>query len=193
MNWYYAKNGAQQGPLPTEELKTRIAMGEVSATDLAWREGMPDWLPVGQIAELKNQPPAMEAPEVSSSPAAPATSPTPYSAPMASPASTVYSGQSIPNYLWQSIVVTVLCCPPFGIPAIVFAAKVEGLKAQGNLQAAKTASDKAKKWCIIALVGWVIFAILYGAFVAWMATQPEFQEQLRQEQQKQREAIEQSR
>jgi uncharacterized membrane protein YphA (DoxX/SURF4 family) len=53
MNWYYATNGHQKGPLPTEDLKSRIAMGEVSPTDLAWREGMADWMPVGSIPELK--------------------------------------------------------------------------------------------------------------------------------------------
>src|SRR5437762_2059610 len=34
--------------------------------------------------------------------------------------------QPIPNYLAQAILVTVFCCLPFGIPAIVFAAQVNG-------------------------------------------------------------------
>lgn len=53
MNWYYASNGTQKGPLPTEDLKSRLAMGEVSPTDLAWREGMSDWMPISSIPELK--------------------------------------------------------------------------------------------------------------------------------------------
>ena len=57
MNWYYAKNGAQQGPVALEDMKSRIAMGEISPTDLAWREGMADWMPVSSIAELKVDPP----------------------------------------------------------------------------------------------------------------------------------------
>ncbi len=57
----------------------------------------------------------------------------------------------VTNYLWQSIVVTVLCCLPLGIPAIVFAAKVNGLVAAGKIEEAQDASQKAKMWCWIAL------------------------------------------
>ncbi|MDF7801231.1 CD225/dispanin family protein [Pontiellaceae bacterium B1224] len=60
---------------------------------------------------------------------------------------------NIPNYLWQSIVVTILCCWPVGIPAIIFAAKVNGLVAQGKIQEAQEASAKAKMWC------WICFAL----------------------------------
>ncbi|MCK4564001.1 MAG: CD225/dispanin family protein [Verrucomicrobia bacterium] len=64
------------------------------------------------------------------------------------------SGQeNIPNYLWQSIVVTLLCCLPLGIPAIVFAAKVNGLVTAGQIEEAKAASSKAKMWC------WLSFGI----------------------------------
>ncbi len=52
----------------------------------------------------------------------------------------------IPNYLWQSIVVTILCCLPFGVVAIVYAAKVDGLTASGDLAAARAASNSAKLW-----------------------------------------------
>lgn len=55
--------------------------------------------------------------------------------------------ENVPNYLWQSIAITVLCCLPLGIPAIVFAAKVNGLVAGGQIEEAKTASSKAKMWC----------------------------------------------
>jgi hypothetical protein len=166
MNWYYAKNGAQQGPLPTEELKTRIAMGEVSPTDLAWREGMADWLPVGQIAELKNQPTPAEVPDFAPSSPVSAASPSPYSSPSVAPASAASNGQAIPNYLWQSIVVTIFCCWPFGIPAIVNAAKVEGLKGRGDFAGAKAASDSAKKWCIISLALGLVFIVAYGILIA---------------------------
>lgn len=82
MNWYYAKNGAQQGPISLEDMKSRIAMGEIGDSDLAWREGMSDWMPVGTIAELKPAPPA---PAEDRGFAAPATS-TPAYAPTSSPA-----------------------------------------------------------------------------------------------------------
>lgn len=53
----------------------------------------------------------------------------------------------IPNYLAQSIIVTLLCCLPLGIPAIVFAAQVNGKVQLGDLTGAREASRKAKMWC----------------------------------------------
>jgi hypothetical protein len=70
----------------------------------------------------------------------------------------------IPNYLAQSILVTLFCCWPLGIPAIVFSAKVNGKIVSGDIPGAMEASRKAKMWgwwsfgCGLAL--WVIYAIL---------------------------------
>ena len=43
---------------------------------------------------------------------------------------------NIPNYLVQAILVTIFCCLPFGIVAIVFAAQVNSALAAGNYEAA---------------------------------------------------------
>ncbi len=75
--------------------------------------------------------------------------------------------QNIPNYLWQSIVVTVLCCLPLGIPAIIYASKVNNALMQGNQQAAQQASDTAKIWCIIALLAGVVGGFLYFMLFGW--------------------------
>ncbi|MCW1912364.1 GYF domain-containing protein [Luteolibacter sp. GHJ8] len=89
MNWYYAKNGAQQGPISLEDMKSRIAMGEIGDSELAWREGMSDWMPVGTIAELKPTPPAPAEDRSFAAPASstPAFAPT-TSAPVQTPAAT---------------------------------------------------------------------------------------------------------
>ncbi len=55
--------------------------------------------------------------------------------------------EKIPNYLAQAIIVTVLCCLPLGIPAIVFAAQVNGKLQAGDIQGAWDTSRKAKMWC----------------------------------------------
>jgi hypothetical protein len=55
--------------------------------------------------------------------------------------------ERIPNYLAQSILVTLLCCLPLGIPAIVFAAQVNGKIQAGDVTGARDASRKAKMWC----------------------------------------------
>src|SRR5690349_461370 len=69
----------------------------------------------------------------------------------------------VPNYLVQSILVTILCCLPFGIPAIIFAAQVNGKLAVGDIEGAKASSDKAKMWCWIAAgVGVVYLFFVLG-------------------------------
>jgi hypothetical protein len=69
-------------------------------------------------------------------------------------------GTPIPNYLWQSIVVTILCFWPTGIPAIVNASRVQSRQAMGDIQGALDASKKAKTWTIVSLVvGLVVIAI----------------------------------
>jgi len=52
MQWYYSKNGIQLGPVEENELRAKLASGEVSSTDLVWREGMTDWLPAARVLEL---------------------------------------------------------------------------------------------------------------------------------------------
>lgn len=61
--------------------------------------------------------------------------------------------QQIPNYLVQSILVTLFCCIPLGIPAIVFAAQVNSKVQAGDIQGALESSRKAKTW------GWWSFGV----------------------------------
>lgn len=88
------------------------------------------------------------------------------------------SGMAEPaNYLWQSIVVTVLCCLPFGIPAIIFSTKVKPAYQSGDYQGALDASKKAKMWCLVALILGLIANILViglqiAAVVSGAAMQP---------------------
>lgn len=61
--WHAAQAGGQkQGPLTIADLKQRVAAGQLAAGDLVWKEGMPDWLPAGEIAALASSfPPPMPA------------------------------------------------------------------------------------------------------------------------------------
>lgn len=74
------------------------------------------------------------------------------------------------NYLVWAILVTVLCCLPFGIVSIVYSSKVSALWAQGRYAEAQGAANNAKKWAIIgavsAVVAWVIFAVIYVIIIA---------------------------
>jgi uncharacterized membrane protein len=68
--------------------------------------------------------------------------------------------QQINNFLVPSILTTVFCCLPFGIVAIINAAKVNGLLAQGDYAGAQAAANNAKKWSIVAAVLGVIVIIV---------------------------------
>jgi hypothetical protein len=60
-------------------------------------------------------------------------------------------GTTVQNYLVFAILATVFCCLPAGIPAIVYAAQVNGKLQAGDLAGAQVASNNAKMWCLIAL------------------------------------------
>lgn len=156
MQWYYSKNGVQLGPVTDGEIRGKVASGEISATDMVWKEGMRDWLPVGNVEELSA---LMALP--ANSPVAQSPPVSPYTSP-AFPPSPLAPGTNIPNYLWQSIVVTIFCCWPFGIPAIVYAAKVDGLKARGDIAGAMAASASARMWCNISA------GVILGFVVLWL-------------------------
>lgn len=156
MQWYYSKNNTQLGPVEQAELAAKLTSGEVAASDLIWREGMLDWVPAGQVAEFRN----LAAPAgYPSAPAMGQMSASPYAPPVAA-----YGGGEISTYLWQSIVVTLICCQPFGIPAIVYAAKADAFLASGDLERARTASDSARTWCWVSFgVGLVFYLLVFGS------------------------------
>jgi hypothetical protein len=58
--------------------------------------------------------------------------------------------------------VTVFCCLPFGIVAIVKSSQVNGLWAQGRYAEAQASADSARKWAIWAAVIGVVVGIIYA-------------------------------
>jgi len=68
----------------------------------------------------------------------------------------------VPNYLAQSILVTLFCCVPFGIVSIVYAAQVNSKLMAGDYAGAVDTSKKARTWC------WVSFGIGLGWVVVWL-------------------------
>jgi hypothetical protein len=62
---------------------------------------------------------------------------------------------AMPTYLVQAILVTIFCCMPFGIVAIVYAAQVEGKQNSGDYDGALRSSDTARRWCWYAVLSWV--------------------------------------
>lgn len=142
MEWYFAKQGKQEGPVDLATLQGKLQNGEIAPTDLVWKEGMAEWKPAGEVPELA-PPAAASSPSITPSGGA---TPGPVVHQQRAP---VTHTATVPNYLVPAILVTILCCWPFGIPAIVFAAKVDGLVSRGEIAEAQHASSQAKMWCWI--------------------------------------------
>ena len=72
----------------------------------------------------------------------------------------------VPNYLVPAII-SIFCCWPLAIPAIIFATRVNSSVAAGNMAGAQEASAQAKKFMKLAfIVGgicWVLLIIFYVA------------------------------
>ena len=50
--WYYTRGGERQGPIERVELDSLVRGGGISPDDLVWCEGMADWKPAREVAEL---------------------------------------------------------------------------------------------------------------------------------------------
>jgi hypothetical protein len=51
-DWFYAKDGRQNGPLELDALQRLVATGEVQPADLVWADGMPQWIEAGRVPAL---------------------------------------------------------------------------------------------------------------------------------------------
>ncbi|MDB4408193.1 DUF4339 domain-containing protein [Akkermansiaceae bacterium] len=50
--WHYISKGKQIGPASSEELINKKNSGEIAPTDLVWTDGMAEWLPFMEVADL---------------------------------------------------------------------------------------------------------------------------------------------
>jgi hypothetical protein len=133
-------DGKEYGPVSAQTLQQWVREGRANAQTQVQLEGSVGWTALGMLSEFAG---SFSAPPLS--PAAPGAAPAGLGA--------TPTGAKIPNYLVQSILVTLCCCLPFGIPAIVYAAQVNSKQAAGDLAGALDSSQKAKMWC------WIGFGI----------------------------------
>lgn len=68
MQWYFAKKGVQSGPVSLEDLRSKLASGELRFSDMVWSDGMSDWKPASEIVELTSAPTFGGAPPIPVSP-----------------------------------------------------------------------------------------------------------------------------
>lgn len=74
--------------------------------------------------------------------------------------------KEIPNHLVKAILVTLFCCMPFGVIAIVFAAQVNTQINMGNYGEAQNLSRQADNWGTAALICGIIPWLLWMFFIA---------------------------
>ena len=59
--WYYARGGEQRGPVSADEVKSKLASGELSPQDLVWSEGMGNWQPAASVHQFAGAGPGVGA------------------------------------------------------------------------------------------------------------------------------------
>lgn len=152
-------DGNQYGPITADQLRQWYREGRVGADTQVQSDGG-EWRALSACPEFADL-------FGSSAPVTTAGSPV---APSVPGAAAGYSAptEKIPNYLVQSILVTLCCCLPLGVPAIVFAAQVNGKQANGDMAGAMESSRKAKMWCWIAF-GFGLASNLIMAIIQIMA------------------------
>lgn len=144
MEYYILINNSKQGPFPKEELMKK----GLCAHTLVWCAGMNDWQPASNVPDLADLLAQMPPEPPSSNPVMPKT------------------------WLVESILVTALCCIPFGIVGIVNASKVESHFIAGQYDLSQYYSDQARKWTLWGLASSLIIGLLYVFFVAAFTALP---------------------
>ena len=74
---------------------------------------------------------------------------------------------NVPNYLVPAII-SLFCCWPLGIVAVIFAAQVNGKVASGDIAGAADSSKKAKLFSFISIglgLAMVLFYVIFIVFV----------------------------
>ncbi len=65
----------------------------------------------------------------------------------------------IPNHLVKAILVTLFCCLPLGVVAIIFAAQVDGKVSSGDVAGAQNAANQANMFANIGLIGGLVVQV----------------------------------
>lgn len=138
-------DGKEYGPVSLAQLQQWIAEGRANHQSKVRREDETEWKTVAELSELSG----------AGLPPLPTT-----------PTQTV--AQNVPNYLWQSIVITLCCCIPFGVVAIVYAAQVRTKLNVGDFAGAQDASNKARMWCWVGFIVGILTNVI-GGVVQFMA------------------------
>ena len=54
-SWYLAVEGKNEGPFTRDQIAEQIRSGKIGGDTYAFTAGMPDWSPLGRIAEFQGE------------------------------------------------------------------------------------------------------------------------------------------
>lgn len=161
MEYWIAINREKEGPLTEEQ----IAMRNLPADTLCWREGLDSWIPVSEVPELAHlfaekpeeadaevtTPPAPSQPVIVQAPPIP-QQPQPVPQPPMQIKLQAVPVTCPPTYLVWAILSTLCCCLPCGIAAIIYASNVKTKFNGGDIEGAMKYSERAALWVILSFV-----------------------------------------
>lgn len=178
MKFYVAENEKPVGPFEISQLVARGLKG----SDLVWAEGYETWVRADSVYEIKE---ALAAPTTQADayretaipqlPNENTTSlcppPPPYQQPYQQPLQQPQQNYMAPPKSWlvESILVTLLCCLPFGIVGIINAANVNSQWSAGRYDEAEKSSANAKRWTIIGAISGFVVGIIYIGLMVFTA------------------------
>ena len=158
--FFIATDGKRYGPADVVTLRQWVQEGRITGQSLLEEEGTGRQIYASNLQDLG------------------LTQVAPYSSPPQTPypreGSIGYGGIGLvgsppKNYLIESILVTIFCCWPTGIAAIIFAAQVNTHWVAGRADEALKSSNSARTWTLVsfivglvAMIGYFIFVISTG-------------------------------
>ncbi len=83
--WHVSRGGQQFGPFSTDDVRAKLATGELTAADFVWKEGMAGWAAIGGLPDF-----ASAGPFAASPPPAPGAPYAPFAPPRPSPVGTFF-------------------------------------------------------------------------------------------------------
>jgi hypothetical protein len=148
--WYYTQNGQQAGPLDEAQLKGLMASGQISPSDMVWRDGMTAWQPATAVPELS---------------AAAAAQVPPLNYGGYAPAQPLSGGVSYRKDAQTAMICSIVgavCCVILGIIGLV-----QGTKAKNKMRASGNMDGEGMATAAI-VIGWVSIGIAIIGFTIRM-------------------------
>jgi len=75
------------------------------------------------------------------------------------------TSQTVDNQMVKAVLVSVLCCLPFGIIAIIKSSEVNGKLAAGDVVGAQMSASSSSNWSNMGMMFGLIFGLLYFIFI----------------------------